>query len=58
VKPPRYTDDPARFANVDLRHTDLTATFARVRREQRLRQQAEQQGEPVAPVINILRRAK
>jgi hypothetical protein len=33
MQPPRYTDDPTgqRFAHVNLQHTDLRATFARVR---------------------------
>lgn len=34
MRPPKYTDDPKRFAHVDLAHTDIRITFLRIRREQ------------------------
>lgn len=55
MKPPRYTDDPARFKHVDLYTTNLEATSERVRREQKRAAVEAQPAVPEHRVIPILR---
>ena len=49
------TLDDARFKHVNLKHTDLRKTFARVRRE--MAEAAEQQKKSVVQPINQRRKA-